>query len=179
LHVQGNRSFPEVTGHAKAPAPSWVQVKDGHPVARELFGRHYTYRTRRNQLSFFPEKNRNFALFVGPGQKMVLLSEDQTALFVWRKFISMDNQRGVNCAVFRNEGPTQASDLIKSAMELAWGRWPGERLYTYVNPKFVKSKNPGYCFIMANWKRCGFSKGGLLILDCEPPVQPTGNDPSN
>jgi len=63
----------------------------------------------------------------------------------------------------------RSSDLIRSAMALAWQRWPGERLYTYVNPRFVKSANPGYCFLMAGWHRCGKTKSReLLILEALP-----------
>lgn len=99
-----------------------------------------------------------------------LLTADLKALFVWRKFISMDHQEGVNCAVFRNEGAGLASELIIEAQQIAWERWPGQRLYTYVNPKAVKSRNPGYCFIMAGWKKCGVTKSGLLIFDIVPEI---------
>ena len=67
----------------------------------------------------------------------------------------MDRQQGVNCAVFRNEGLLLSSDLIKQADEMAWERWPGERHYTYVNPRKVRSANPGYCFKKAGWVLCG------------------------
>ena len=52
------------------------------------------------------------ALFVGPGEKLVLLGHDDRALFVWRRFISMDRQEGVCCSVFRNEGPALSSTLV-------------------------------------------------------------------
>ena len=97
---------------------------------------------------------------------MVLLTADCMALFVWRKFIDKSGQRGVNCAVFRNEGPHLSSTLIREAERLAAGRWPGERLYTYVNPRRVKSENPGYCFKAAGWRVCGrTAERGLLILE--------------
>jgi hypothetical protein len=100
---------------------------------------------------------------------MVLLTPDARALFIWRKFISGDGQEGVNCAAFRNEGPIQSSDLILSAMELAWQRWPGERLYTWVNPLRVRSINPGCCFKKAGWRACGLTKWRrLLIFEIRP-----------
>ena len=100
---------------------------------------------------------------------MVLLTLDCNALFIWRKFISLDDQCGVNCAVFRNEGDIISSELIKCACELAWQRWPGERLYTYVNDSKVKSPNPGYCFLCAGWRKCGRNKNGrLTILEVFP-----------
>jgi len=105
---------------------------------------------------------------VGPGEYLMLMTPDSRALFVWRKFHSRDQQQGVNCAVFRNEGyPVLSSVLIREACELAWQRWPGERLYTYVNPRRIKSTNPGCCFKAAGWKRCGMTKGGLVILEAQ------------
>jgi len=139
----------------------WIETRDANPTARTLFRRHYSYRPYRD--------GRNPAKFVGPGEYMALLTPDARALFVWRKFISLDRQTGVNCSVFRNEGPTLSSDLIREAMRLAWERWPGERLYTYVNPRKILSANPGYCFLKAGWRRCGVTKcRRLLILEVLP-----------
>lgn len=134
----------------------WVKVKDGDLSGRSLFRRHYSYRPHRD--------GRNPALFVGPGEKMVLLTPDVTALFVWRKFVSGDGQQGINCAVFRNEGVQLSSDLIRDADRLAWERWPGERHYTYVNPRKVTSHNPGYCFLKAGWRKCGVTKWRRLLI---------------
>jgi hypothetical protein len=92
-----------------------------------------------------------------------MLTADALALFVWRKFIC-EGQAGVNCAVFRNEGPTLSSDLIGQACEIAWRRWPGERLYTFVNPRRVRSTNPGYCFIRNGWRPCGVTKWNKLKI---------------
>ena len=135
----------------------WHMVKDGNAAALELYLRHYSARRYRD--------GRVRKLFCGPGEKMVLLTDKEDALFVWRKFINDGGQEGVNCAVFRNESPFLSSDLIREAAGHAWRRWPGERLYTYVNPRKVRSPNPGCCFRMAGWKVCGTSKGGLLILE--------------
>lgn len=95
---------------------------------------------------------------------MVLLGADGRALFVWRKFIDKSGQHGVNCAVFRNEGERRASDLIREAEQLAWGRWPGERLYTYVDAAEVRGSAPGYCFRRAGWKRCGQTLARQLLI---------------
>lgn len=143
----------------------WRAVKDGEPGALALYERHYSARQYRD--------GRRRRLFVGPGQKTVLVSHDGLALFAWRKFTSDDGQPGVNCAVFRNEGRSLSSDLIGAAMVVAWRRWPGERLYTYVDAARVLSSNPGYCFQMAGWRRCGVTKGGhgrapQLILEALP-----------
>jgi hypothetical protein len=135
----------------------WRMVRDGNPIALNLYLRHYSCRKYKD--------GRERKLFCGPGEKIVLLTIDDTALFVWRRFIDDSSQVGVNCAVFRNEGEAKSSGLILDAMKIARRRWPRERLYTYINPKKIKSTNPGYCFLMAGWKKCGKTKGGLIIMD--------------
>jgi hypothetical protein len=88
-------------------------VRDGNPTAMSIFLRHYSAKQRRKLFQF-----------VGPGEKMVLLTPDARALFVWRKEqdqYRLDGQTGVNCAVFRREGGDRASDLIRSAVDLAMG----------------------------------------------------------
>jgi len=146
-----------------APFPSefWNYSRDGDPLVADLFNKHYS--------RYHYKDGRQTKLFVGPGEKIVLISKNRDAIFIWRKFHSMDNQEGVNCSVFRNEGPILSSHLIKDAMEIAWHRWPGARLYTYVNPEKIKSSNPGFCFKKAGWKRCGITKARkLLILEAYP-----------
>ena len=96
------------------------------------------------------------------------MTTDSLALFVWRKFISDDNQNGINCSVFRNEGPILSSVLILEAEQLAWSRWPRERLYTYVNSKKIQSVNPGFCFKKAGWKTCEIKPSGLHVLEKLP-----------
>lgn len=134
----------------------WVEIKDGDDRARGLYRRHYSSRHYKD--------GRNPRLFIGPGEKMVLLTQDSRALLAWRKFRSRAGQRGVNCAIFRNEGSIQSSILIRKACRLAWQRWPGQRLYTYVNPAKLAGRNPGYCFKMAGWRVCGRNANGRLII---------------
>jgi hypothetical protein len=134
----------------------WVLTADGDDTARVIFDRHYSrYRYA---------DGRKPLLFVGPGEKMVLVRHDARALFVWRRFVSADGQQGVNCAVFRNEGPELSSQLIREADALADARWPGERHYTYVAAKRIRSSNPGCCFKAAGWRRCGETKWRKLTI---------------
>ena len=144
---------------------NWYGVKDGDPVARSIFDRHYSRRHYKD--------GRKPKLFVGPGEKMVLMTSDASALFVWRKFISDGGQSGVNCAVFRNEGNALSSALILEAEELAWERWPGERLYTYVWPAKIRSTNPGFCFQKAGWRKCGITKKKRMIILEKLPHDPS------
>lgn len=150
----------------------WVQVKDGDADAFALFQKHYSFQRfadgRRNRRDY-----RNRRLFMGPGEKLVLMTPDAKAIFGWRRFIDKSGQHGVNCAVFRNEGSTLSSELILAAESWAWDRWPGERLYTFVSPEKTKRRRgrrsqPGQCFIHAGWLACGETKGGLAILEKWP-----------
>ena len=144
--------------HISDEMPLWWLTRDGDPVCLDMYERHYSCLNRR----------RKIRQFVGPGEKLVLRTIDGLAMWAWRKFIDDSGQQGINCAVFRNESKIQSSTLIRQADAIADCEWPNQRHYTFVNPKAVQSCNPGYCFIMAGWKRCGTSKKGLLILDREP-----------
>lgn len=139
----------------------WFQSRDADEHARAMFHRHYSHYRYRDGRE--PKK------FVGPGQHFVLLTELGDALFVWRKFLSADGQEGVNCAVFRNESDVLSSTLILDAERVAWARWPNQRLFTYVNPRAIRSTNPGACFKKAGWKQCGItSERKLIILEKLP-----------
>lgn len=141
-------------------AGHWLPILDGDARALGLVRRHYSWREYAD--------GRPHRLFVGPGEKMVLLTQDCRAVFAWRKFKDDSGQVGVNNCVFRNESAIRSSDLIREADDLAWQRWPGERFYTYIDPKKVRSTNPGYCYIMAGWRKCGATKSGLLIFEILP-----------
>ena len=148
----------------------WVEAKDGEPTAYAMYRRHYS--SKKN-------KRPKIRLFVGPGEKMVLVGFMFPALFVWRKFIDDSKQTGVNCAVFRNESKHLSSNLILDAMQWAWTRWPGSRLYTSVDAEETKRRRskrspPGKCFIHAKWKECGTTKNGLVILEFVPGMEGCG-----
>lgn len=148
---------------ALLPLATWIPILDGDDAARSLFDRHYS--------RYFYADGRQPKLFCGPGFKLVLSTPCRRALFVWRKFHSMDNQVGINCAIFRNESASVSSELIRAADAIADARWPGERHFTYVDPRKVASTNPGYCFKMAGWEVCGVTKARkLLILEREAPA---------
>ena len=134
----------------------WQAVKDGDPRAAALYARHYSARKSRT---------RDDLRFAGPGRKLVLLTPECDALFVWRDFIPADGNAGLNCAVFRNESPALSSWLILMAERLAEAVFGVMRLYTYVDPRRIRSVNPGCCFLMAGWRRSGVTGRGLLVLD--------------
>lgn len=144
------------------PDSHWCPVRDGDAAARALYRRHYSCRSYRDY--------RRQKKIVGPGEYVLMITADESALFCWKRFIDGSGQRGVCCSIFRNEGPCLSSALIREACDIAWRRWPGARLYTYVNRRKVQSRNPGYCFQCASWRRAGRTKGGLLVFEILPQV---------
>lgn len=144
----------------------WYATTQCDPRVVDLYSRHYSAakngKSRADWLS---------AGVVGPGEKMILLTSDSRALFVWRKVMyRRDGQHGVECAVFRNEAPELylSSALIREAVVLALRRWPHQRLFTYVNPRKIRGTNPGFCFKAAGWRVAGRSLTGLIVLEYDP-----------
>jgi hypothetical protein len=147
----------------------WYKVSRRDPRAVGLYSRHYSAKKNGKGKSEWLA----FGITApGEGQK-VYMTSDCSALFVWnRQKYRKDKQTGIECAVFRNEGEELSSALILEAEQIAWEQWPGERLYTFVDPSEVTSSNPGYCFKQAGWElvrdddgKPVATKGGLLILE--------------
>jgi hypothetical protein len=123
---------------------------------RQLADRHYSRRT---------VGARQFAY---SGRKLVLRDALGDVLFVWMypdPALRMDGQVGYNCAIFRNESARRSSEIILEAEQFAVAKWGPGRAYTYVNPKKIRSSNPGYCFKRAGWTQIGFSQGGMVLLE--------------
>lgn len=140
-----------------------LSVTRNDPQAVDMYQRHYSYRKREGKQ---PDQ------FGNPGYHMALMTANRDALFFWSKEkFRMDEQEGVNCAVFRNEGKTLSSVLIQEACEIAWRRWPLERLFTFVDTGKIRSSNPGYCFKKAGFKECGKTSNGLLIFERLPVLE--------
>ena len=140
-------------------AEFWAPATSGDRFGFASYQRHYSARNKRPRVR----------QFVGPGEKMVLVGLMCNAVFAWRKArFRADCQVGVECAIFRNESGHRSSDMIREAMDAAWEKWPGERLFTLINPRRVRSTNPGFCFLCAGWRRVGTNGKGHLILEAEP-----------
>lgn len=140
--------------------PLWWITLDGDATGFEMYNRHYSSRKSRGK-----QKQR---LFVGPGTKRVFRTWEGDAFFVWRNFIDDSGQEGICCSFFRNESPHLSSELIRQACLIADALWPGRRRYTEVDPQEVRSRNPGYCFLVAGWRRCGHTRSGKLVLEYVP-----------
>lgn len=165
--------FPDLDGH-------WFAVKDGDPRVAAMLKRHYSYRPYRdNRRALNPQ-----AGFAGIGERIVLLTATGDAAWVWRKFSGNPEmiekyrwQTGIGCAFFRNEGPIRSSDLIREAMDIAWAKWPGARLFTFVEDAKVATSEQrgrataGWCYRKAGWKPAGRNADGrLTILEIYPPA---------
>jgi hypothetical protein len=95
----------------------------------------------------------------GSGQSRGRTGEtDANARYIWRNMI------------FRNLGGGLSSSLIREATERTYEEWarrygslPAERLRTEIGVKEVKSRNPGYCYLMAGWEP-GPTKRGKKFL---------------
>lgn len=123
---------------------------------RQLADRHYSRRTI------------GARQFCYSGRKLVLRNAEGSVLWVWMfsdPALRMDSQTGYNCAIFRNESARRSSDIILEAERWAVGKWGPNRAFTFIDPKKVRSANPGYCYLMAGWRRCGETKSGKVVLE--------------
>lgn len=143
---------------------AWRRVTKFDPRTAALADRHYSRRTvGSNQ-------------FMPPGQTLVLLSEDEAAVFGWWRpdpksgIKQMNGLDGWTCTIFRNESMAyQSSDLIVEAeRELLAQDWAHpigpDGFITYVWDRKVRSVNPGYCFKVAGYRVTGRSADGRKTL---------------
>jgi hypothetical protein len=140
--------------------PTWLPVPKFSPAGARLADGHYSRRTVGS-----PQ-------FMPPGQTLVLLTPDETAVFGWWRphptsgIVAMNGLDGWTCTIFRNTGPARSSDLILAAERELLARYDcgPDGLLTYVWDARVQSANPGYCFKVAGWKRIGRSADGRKSL---------------
>lgn len=102
--------------------------------------------------------------FMPPGETLVLVAENGLAVFGWWRphprsgIKAMNGLDGWTCTIFRN---VPGSGLLASELVLEAERWlVTERgncgpsgLLTYVAPRKIKSRNPGYCFKIAGYRK--------------------------
>lgn len=138
--------------------PFWEGLVKTTPFDAEmamLADRHYSRRTVGSRQ------------FCYSGRKLVLRNTEGTVLFVWMwpdNNKRMDNQKGYNCSIFRNESSRLSSDIILEAETHAITKWGRNRFYTYVDPSKISSSNPGYCFKVAGYKFVRIASGGKHLL---------------
>lgn len=135
------------------PPSPWQAVDKFMPAAARLADGHYSRRTVGS-----PQ-------FMPPGQTLVLLTADCSAVFGWWRpdprsgIVAMNGLDGWTCTIFRNTGPRLSSELILGAEAELMAQYDcgPDGLLTYVWDAKVRSANPGYCFKVAGWKAIGRS----------------------
>jgi hypothetical protein len=122
--------------------------------------------------------------FVPPGRCLVLLTEDERALWVTSWPIAEFVQHAwagawVN-SLFRKENGERASDLILEAVAATRSVWtpPALGLVTFVDPDEVPgvcvrgTRVFGYCYLRAGFEHVGFTKKGLWVWQLVPDRMP-------
>jgi len=143
---------------------AWVQIQKADWRALKLADRHYT-----RQKPGTPQ-------FCRPGRNLVLLTEDEQALWVTWHGIRDDGWNAWECTMFRNEGPYLSSHLIVLALGITrqlWGEPPTDGLITYVGEHLR-----GGCFHAAGFRKAGHSKSGKLLLQLTPDRFPPPLEPA-
>ncbi len=118
--------------------------------------------------------------FVPPGRCLVLLTADADALWVtsW-PFAEYVKHRWpgawVNSLFRRDRGP-QASKVIREAVaatRFAWGDPPSFGLITFIDADKIRHKrDPGRCYLRADFTPVGETDGGLRAFQMLPEVMP-------
>lgn len=89
---------------------------------------------------------------------------DARARYLWRN------------SMFRNLGAGLSSKLIRDAYAMTCVEWvkrygalPAERLRTEIDVAAVRSRNPGFCYLMAGWTKGETRRGKLFMLAPDVP----------
>jgi hypothetical protein len=143
------------------------------PPARALADRHY------NRQSIGADN------FVPPGRCLVLKTKPTDAFWVtswpFEEYVRHAWGGAWMCSAFRNEGKHLSSTLIRQAVAATRWTWPDVPalgMVTFVDRSKTKSKkDPGYCYLMAGFKPCGKTQGGLVALQLLPDSMPEAEMP--
>ena len=130
-------------------------VSPGDPGVRALVKGHYS--VKRGGRSWW-----------SPAKSLCLTNIDRTIAFLWqhpKPEYRRDHQDGYNNSLFRNVDGRLSSDIILEAERSVVEAWGPGRAYTYIDPKEVKSSNPGYCYKKAGWRYVKTSDSGKHLLE--------------
>ena len=114
--------------------------------------------------------------FVPPGSCLVLLTEDEGALWVTSypkaEYVRHAWAGALVNSLFRRESGPLASDLIRAACAATRARWPDLPplgMVSFIDPgKTRRKRDPGRCYIKAGFRRVGYTKGGLVVVQLLP-----------
>lgn len=155
-------------------AGRWCLSWRADPAARAIADRHYN------------RQKVGAAQFVPPGRCLVLLTENQDALWVtswpFAEYVQHDWAGAWMNSSFRREGEgVEASDLIREAVAITRWRWPNVPplgMVTFIDPKKVKGTKRrgeivyGYSYLKAGFKLVGKTKSDLLAFQMVPDDMP-------
>jgi hypothetical protein len=103
--------------------------------------------------------------FAGNGEKIVLRDAAGLVLFVWlNQRFRKDRLYGYNNQWFRNESNRLSSEIILEGETFAVQRWGPGQAFTMVDPRKIRSSNPGCCYKKAGWELWGCTVEGKLIF---------------
>lgn len=152
----------------------WRLSHRAEPCAVALADRHYS-----RQKPGTPQ-------FVPPGRCMVLYAENDGGRAVWvtswpfAQFVKHAWAGAWVCSIFRNEGVGLSSMLIGQAVAASrafFGPPPALGIITFVQPKSIRSTNPGSCYQHAGWRRVGAAKDGKPCFQQLPHEMPLAEAP--
>lgn len=151
----------------------WKMSHRADPAARVIADRHYN-----RQKPGTPQ-------FVPPGRCVVLLSVDETALWVtswpFAQYVKHAWAGAWINSAFRNEGQTLSSLLIRDAVSVTrhyYGGRPMSGMVTFIDTTKVRKKRDfGRCYRKAGFKEVGMTKGGLVALKLFPQDMPEAKSP--
>ena len=132
-----------------------VATNQFDPEMAALADRHYSRRTPGGRQ------------FLYSGRKLVIRDAAGLVLFGWLypdPAYRVDGQTGYYCAIFRNESRRRSSSIIIECERMAMEKWGPNRAFTFIDPRKIKSPNPGYCFKVAGWHFEDLTKTGKHIL---------------
>jgi hypothetical protein len=148
----------------------WRLSTRADSFARDIADRHYN-----RQKVGAPQ-------FVPPGRCLVLTAETETGRALWvtswpfADYVQHSWAGAWVCSAFRNEGAGRSSVLIKQAVAATrafYGQPPELGMITFVDRSQTRPKaNPGHCYIIAGFRPCGETKGGLAALQMLPERMP-------
>lgn len=141
----------------------WRRSWRASPIGASIADRHYN-----RQKIGSPQ-------FVPPGGCLVLLTDDRAALWTTStplpQFVKHAWPGAWINSLFRYEKHDDsqhlASDLIRAAVAHTRAEWPNVPdlgMVSFINPRKVESRNPGYCYLKAGFRKVGATKGGLLAF---------------
>jgi hypothetical protein len=123
--------------------------------------------------------------FVPPGRCLVLVATDATAVWVtswpFAEYVRHAWAGAWVNSLFRNEGDTLSSDLIRDAVAATRWYWPDAPdlgMITFVDAGKVRRKrDPGRTYRKAGFRHVGFTKAGLYAFQMLPHEMPEAKPP--